>query len=150
MNTKAIFSLSAILLGMGAIPAFAGEASVTNSYSWQNITNGYGKSNTTFHESYEGYRLAVAGAYKVENGYNYSNPNPGYSSTPVEKVSSDSMQYGESNNPRYLTGNNYVATSGSLNLEYGTFKQTTDTNASQTYNFTGGSNSHTVSSGFSY
>jgi hypothetical protein len=94
MKVKAILSLSILVLGMGAVPSFAGETFVTNSSSWQNITNGYGRSDTTFHESYDGSRLAVAGAVKYENGYSYSNPE--HSSQPVTQYESSRSgeQYG--------------------------------------------------------
>ena len=170
MKVKAILSLSTLVLGMGAVPSFAGEAFVTNSSSWQNITNGYGRSDTTFHESYDGSRLAVAAAAKYENGYSYSNPE--HSSQPVTHYESSKPgeqygsggsegsykpgeQYGsggseKSSNPNAHQGYTYTASSYSLNAEFGNFHQTTDSKAYQSYNFTGGSNSHSVSSGFRY
>jgi hypothetical protein len=155
MKVKAILSLSTLVLGMGAVPSFAGEAFVTNSSSWQNITNGYGRSDTTFHESYDGSRLAVAAAAKYEKGYSYSNP--GYSSQPITRYESSKPveQYGSgesegSYNPNTRQGYTYTAASYSLNAEFGNFHQTTDSKAYQSYNFTGGSNSHSVSSGFRY
>jgi hypothetical protein len=170
MKVKAILSLSTLVLGMGAVPSFAGEAFVTNSSSWQNITNGYGRSDTTFHESYDGSRLAVAGAVKYENGYSYTNPER--SSQPVTNYESSKPgeQYGSggsegsrkpgeqyssgdserSYNPNTRQGYTYTASSYSLNAEFGNFHQTTDSKAYQSYNFTGGSNSHSVSSGFRY
>lgn len=170
MKVKAILSLSTLVLGMGAVPSFAGEAFVTNSSSWQNITNGYGRSDTTFHESYDGSRLAVAGAVKYENGYSYTTPER--SSQPVTNYESSKLgaQYGSSGSeeshkpgeqhgsgdagrsytPNTRQGYTYTASSYSLNAEFGNFHQTTDSKTYQSYNFTGGSNSHSVSSGFRY
>ncbi|NCJ08524.1 hypothetical protein GS597_18825 [Synechococcales cyanobacterium C] len=124
MKTQTILSISALLLGMGALPSVAGEAFVTNSHSWQNITNGRGYSETKFQEKYEGYRLGLAGAIKYEEGYSFSE----------EKGK----------------GLEYLAASGSLNAEVGKFKQNTYVFAYQDYRFTGGSDSHSVSSGFRY
>jgi hypothetical protein len=157
MQVKAILSLSTLVLGMGAVPCFAGEAFVSNSSSWQNITNGHGRSDTTFHESYNGSRLAVAGAVKYENGYSYSKPE--HSSHPITHYESsklgeqngyDSKGSEKSSNPNTHQGYVYTASSYSLNAEFGNFHQTTDTKAYQSYKFTGGSNSHSVSSGFRY
>jgi hypothetical protein len=155
MKIQAILSLSTLVLGMGAVPSFAGEAFVTNSSSWQNITNGHGRSETTFHESYNGSRLAVAGAVKYENGYSYTNPERSPQPVTRSESSNPDEQYGSGNsersyNPNTRQGYTYTAASYSLNAEFGDFHQTTNSKAYQSYNFTGGSNSHSVSSGFRY
>jgi hypothetical protein len=153
MKTKAIFSLSAILLGMGALPSFAGEAFVSNSHSWQNIFNGYGRSDSSFYEKYNGSRLAIAGAVKHE--YGYSRSDSGYAPKYEEKGSSHGIDYRNADFERdsyrpNSSGYVYTAKAASLNVEYGQFKQKTEANSYQTYNFTGGSKSHTVGSGFRY
>jgi hypothetical protein len=141
MKLQSILSMSAVFLGLVTIPAMAGEAYVTNSSSWQH-TYGKGFSESTFKEVYNGSRFAAAAAIKLEKGYSFTG---GYH--PVSK-GSDTKDFDKKDFE--TKGYDYLAASGSLNIEQGKFRAKTESYSYLDTKVYGGSSSHTVGSGFRY
>lgn len=151
---------SALFLGLAAAPAFAGSASVSNSFSIRDIYGGRSKTEVKIRELYVGVRAAGSDAKKVSVGYTKTNDG------------STTTNYKEETRPKYCgwhkcgevttgsstTTNNALfeevdvsaATSSSWAREYGVFGKTTKIDVKETYNFNGIDKTHTVGSSFSF
>lgn len=142
---------SALFLGLAAAPAFAGSASVSNSFSIRDIKNGWSHTSVNIGEIYAGYRSAGADAKKVSVGYTTTKDGSQTTKT------TGSCSYYHCNKQTTTTNNGLfeevdvsAATSSSWSREGGYFVKATKINATEYYQFDGIDKTHTVGSSFSF
>ena len=139
---------SALFLGLAAAPAFAGSASVSNSFSIRDIKNGYSHTNIKVKEWYGGIRSAGADASKVSVGY--TTTQDGSTTTQTQYCGWGCKKSTTTNNGLFSETDYSVATSSSWSKEYGAFKKDTNVHVHESYKFDGIDKTHTVGSSFSF
>jgi hypothetical protein len=130
MKLQTILPISAILVGAVALPSFAGETSVRNTYDLRSTFNGHSKTTIDVNEVYKGDRSASS--YATKNGW---------TSTSVT----------ENKDGRHFTEQDKFDISTTSNShEKGTFVNTTNVKSEESYDFSGFSKDHKTASGYKF
>jgi hypothetical protein len=130
MKLQKILPLSAILVGVAALPSFAGSSYVENSYNLKSTFNGRSDTNVKVDEVYKGWRSAGSNATKNE-----------WSTTTVTEAK-DGRNFTETDTADIST-TSYASESGD-------FRTTTNVAVKESYNFSGFDKDHRVTSGFDF
>ncbi|MGF1602180.1 MAG: hypothetical protein ACFCU8_09190 [Thermosynechococcaceae cyanobacterium] len=130
MKLQKILPLSAILVAAAALPSLAGSTYVENSYNLRSTFNGKSHTNVKVDEVYKGWRSADSSATK--NVW----------STTTTTENKDGRTFSEVDKADIRT------TSGSW--EKGDFTNTTAVRQTESYDFSGFSKDHRVTSGYNF
>lgn len=130
MKLQKVLPLSAVLVGLAALPSVAGSSYVENSYRLRSITDGTSTTNVDVAEIYEGTRTASSNAVKTEWG------------TTTVTEANDGRTFDETES--------FDIEATSSSSESGHFSKTTDVDVTETYHFTGFEKDHRVTSGYDF
>ncbi|KAI9133678.1 hypothetical protein [Acaryochloris sp. CCMEE 5410] len=139
---------SALFLGLAAAPAFAGSASVSNSFSIRDIKNGYSHTSINVNEWYGGIRSAGADASKVSVGV--TTTKDGSATTQTKYCGRNCRKSTTTYNGLFSETDYSVAKSSSWSRESGLFTKDTNVHVYESYDFDGIDKTHTVGSSFSF
>ena len=141
---------SALFLGLAAAPAFAGSASVSNSFSIRDIKNGWSRTDVHIGEVYAGWRKAGADAKKVSVGITTTKDGSQTTQTKGYCYRKCNTTTTTTNNALFEEVDVSAATSSSWSREEGDFVKLTKIHAVEKYDFDGIDKTHTVGSSFSF
>jgi phage-related tail fiber protein len=130
MKLQRILPLSAILVGVAALPSLAGSSYVENSFNLKSIFNGKSSTTVNVDEIYKGWRSAGSDAVKKE-----------WSTTKATEVK-DGRYFSEVDKADIKTT--------SFAREKGDFTTTTAVRVNESYDFSGFDKDHRVTSGFDF
>ncbi|MGF1602181.1 MAG: hypothetical protein ACFCU8_09195 [Thermosynechococcaceae cyanobacterium] len=130
MKLQKILPLSAILVVFAALPSFAGSTYVENSYNLRSTFNGKSHTNVNVDEIYSGHRSATSSATKK------------VASTTTTTEAKDGRTFNETD-----VADIYTTSSSS---EAGNFTNTTAVRQTESYDFSGFSKDHRVTSGYNF
>jgi hypothetical protein len=122
--------LSLVLLGVAALPSFAGSTYVENSYRVRSIFNGKSTTKIDIKEIYEGVREATSSAVKREWG-----------STSVSEIK---------DGRHFIERDRFDITTRSASQERGNFVQNTNVSVRESFDFSGFEKNHRVTGGFDF
>ncbi len=138
MKLQKVLPLSAILVGVAALPSLAGSSYVENSFNLKNTFNGRSNTDVDVHQLYEGTRSAGSDAVKNETST---------TTTDYYETGDVAGSWRETNFSEIDVADISVS---SWSRESGSFSNSTDVAVDESYNFSGFDKTHRVTSGFDF